>query len=298
MGVLDATLPLRAWGFPYALFLVGAAGRLTGTKVAMVSVGADIVNKRATRWLLTGAARLSFYRSYRDAYSRDAMNRMGLDVSRDPVYPDLVFSLPVPSREAGDPRTVAVGVMAYYGSNDDRHRAGAIYASYIADVTSFVRWLVDDGRKVRLLIGDANGSDGAAAQDILAALRAERPDLASGQVVAGTVSTVADVFREMSLAGTVIGTRYHNVVCALRAGQADDLARLLRQAPGPDDRHGGSGILPAGQPSRRRPADQAVLRAREPVVSDPPAAHRTQPVRRAAPGGAVRRPVCAAPPGP
>jgi polysaccharide pyruvyl transferase WcaK-like protein len=216
MGVLDATLPLRPWGFPYALFLVGAAGRLTGTKVAMVSVGADIINKRATRWLLTRAARLSAYRSYRDAYSRDAMSRMGQDVSRDPVYPDLVFSLPVPSREAGDPGTVAVGVMAYYGSNDDRDRADAIYASYIADVTSFVRWLVDDGRKVRLLIGDANGSDGAAAQDILAALQAERPDLEPGRVVAGTVSTVADVFREMSLAGTVIGTRYHNVVCALR----------------------------------------------------------------------------------
>jgi polysaccharide pyruvyl transferase WcaK-like protein len=216
MGVLDATLPLRPWGFPYALFLVGAAGRLTGTKVAMVSVGADMISKRATRWLLTRAARLSFYRSYRDAYSRDAISRMGLDVSDDPVYPDLVFSLPVPSREAGDPGTVAVGVMAYYGSNDDRHRAGAIYASYIADVTSFVRWLVDNGRKVRLLIGDANGSDGAAAQDILAALQAERPDLEPGQVVAGTVSTVADVFREMSLAGTVIGTRYHNVVCALR----------------------------------------------------------------------------------
>ena len=57
MGVLDATLPLRAWGFPYALFLVGASGRLLRTKVAMVSVGADIVNQRATRWLLkTGGA--------------------------------------------------------------------------------------------------------------------------------------------------------------------------------------------------------------------------------------------------
>ena len=75
MGVLDASLPLRAWGFPYALFLISASGRLCGTKVAMVSVGADIIRQRATGWLLTTAARLAFFRSYRDAYSRDAMRQ-------------------------------------------------------------------------------------------------------------------------------------------------------------------------------------------------------------------------------
>ncbi len=34
MGVLEATLPLRPWGFPYALFLLCASGRLLGTRVA------------------------------------------------------------------------------------------------------------------------------------------------------------------------------------------------------------------------------------------------------------------------
>lgn len=216
MGVLDASLPLRAWGFPYALFLISASGRLFSTKVAMVSVGADIIHQRATRWLLTNAARLASYRSFRDAYSRDAMRRCGLDVARDPVYPDLVFGLPVPPHGAGDPKTVAVGVMAYNGSNDDRRDADSIYASYIADVTSFVRWLIDDGRTVRLLIGDANGSDDAAAQEILAGLQTQRPDLEPGRVTAEPVSSVADVMRELALAGTVVATRYHNVVGALR----------------------------------------------------------------------------------
>ena len=216
MGVLDASLPLRAWGFPYALFLISASGRLCGTKVAMVSAGADIIHQRATRWLLTTAARLAFYRSFRDAYSRDAMRQSGLDVTCNPVYPDLVFGLPVPPHDPGDPQTVAVGVMAYRGSNDDRREADAIYSSYVANVTSFVRWLVDDNRKVRLLIGDANGSDGGAAQEILAGLRAQRPDLEPGRVVAEPVSSLADVMREMALAGTVVATRYHNVLGALR----------------------------------------------------------------------------------
>jgi polysaccharide pyruvyl transferase WcaK-like protein len=216
MGVLDASLPLRAWQFPYALFLISASGRLFRTRVAMVSVGADIVHQGPTRWLLKTAARLAFFRSFRDAYSREAMRRMGLDVARDPVFPDLVFGLPAPSHDVGDPQTVAVGVMAYYGSNDDRGEADAIYASYIANVTRFVRWLVDGGRKVRLLIGDANGSDDGAVQDILASLRVQRPDLESSQVVAQPMSSLADVMRELAMAGTVVATRYHNVLCGLR----------------------------------------------------------------------------------
>jgi polysaccharide pyruvyl transferase WcaK-like protein len=216
MGVLDASLPLRPWGFPYALFLISASGRLMRTKVAMVSVGADIVHPGPTRWLLKNAARLAFFRSFRDAFSRDAMRRSGLDVSHDRVYPDLVFGLPASSDGPGDPRTVAVGVMAYYGSNAERRQADAIYASYVANVTRFVRWLVDDGRQVRLLIGDANGSDDGAAQEVLAGLRAQRPDLDPSQVVAQPVSSLADVMRELALAGSVVATRYHNVLCGLR----------------------------------------------------------------------------------
>jgi len=216
MGVLDASLPLRPWGFPYALFLVSASGRLYGTKVAMVSVGADIIRQRTTRWLITTAARLASYRSFRDAFSRDVMRRSGLDVTCDPVYPDLVFGLPVPPYDPGAPDTVAVGVMAYCGSNDDRRDADAIYTSYVVGVTSFVRWLTDNGRKVRLVIGDANGSDDGAVEEILSSLRAQRPDLEPGQVVAEPVTSLADVMREMAQAGTVVATRYHNVVCALR----------------------------------------------------------------------------------
>ena len=86
-GALETTLPQRAWGFPYALFLLAASGRLFGTKVALVSVGADLINKRTTRWLSNATARLASYRSYRDAYSRDAMRQRGIDTSSDGVYP-------------------------------------------------------------------------------------------------------------------------------------------------------------------------------------------------------------------
>ncbi len=213
---IESTLPLRPWQLPYSMFLLCASGKLFRTKVALISVGADIIDKRATRWLSNSAARLAFYRSYRDTYSREAMRQRGLDVTRDHVYPDLVFGLPTPDTDVSDPLTVGVGVMAYYGSNDDRPQANAIYASYVANIKCFVRWLVDNDRGIRLLVGDANGSDDSVVQEILADLRTRRPNLPPGQVVAARVSSIAEVMQEMAQVGTVVATRYHNVLCALK----------------------------------------------------------------------------------
>jgi polysaccharide pyruvyl transferase WcaK-like protein len=216
MGVLEASLPLRPWGFPYAMFLLCVFGRLFGTKVALVSVGAGAIRQRLTRRLLNWAARLAFYRSYRDPESREAMQQRGLDTTRDPVYPDLAFYLRPPPLDAGDPRIVCVGVMAYYGSNDDRRDAGEIYSSYVAAMKAFVRWLVDTGRQVRLIVGDTNGSDNNVVAEILADLRGSRPDLDRSGVIPQPVTCFADVMRAIQPAGSVVAIRFHNVLGALR----------------------------------------------------------------------------------
>jgi polysaccharide pyruvyl transferase WcaK-like protein len=214
MGVLEATLPLRPWETPYAMLLLGMCGRLFRTKVALVSVGANVINQRVTRWMLDSAAQLSYYRSYRDNGSREAMRRRGLDVSQDLVYPDLVFGLPALPHEHDDPQVVGVGVMAYFGGNDDRAEAADIYTSYVRNIKLFVRWLVDSGRNVRLLVGDA--SDDSVVQEILADVRECWPDLDPARVVAEPVFSFAELARAMAPVGTVVATRYHNVMCALK----------------------------------------------------------------------------------
>jgi polysaccharide pyruvyl transferase WcaK-like protein len=108
MGVLEATLPLRPWGFPYSLFLLCASGRLLRSRVALVGVGAAPIGDRPTRALVRWSARLATYRSYRDAMSRDAMRAMGVNTARDEVYPDLAFALPTPP-EWGIPCSELVG---------------------------------------------------------------------------------------------------------------------------------------------------------------------------------------------
>lgn len=214
-GALESTLPTRAWGFPFTLFVLCSAGRLFGTKIALVSVGAEIINKRATRLLSNATARLAHYRSYRDVNSLEAMRRRGIDTSRDRVYPDLVFGMPTPPYEPGDPGIVGVGVMAYYGGNDDWHRGDEIHATYVAKMKIFTRWLVDSGHKVRLFGGDSK-FDWDVADQILADVRGHGPDLDPSWITADRVGSYAELMRLLSPLGIVVATRYHNVMCALK----------------------------------------------------------------------------------
>lgn len=217
MGVLEAVLPLRPWETPYSLFVLSVAGRLFRTKVALVSVGASPAPVRTTRWLQNMTARLAHYVSYRDPYSRESMEQRGVDTSNSPLYPDLVFSVPVPPYDAGEERTVGVGVMQYSGSDWERSRAVEINATYVTGMKCFASWLVDNGHRVILLTGDDD--DRPVADAILTHLRETRPDLDDTAAVASPVTSFAELTDVMQQVSAVVVTRFHNVICALRLGK-------------------------------------------------------------------------------
>lgn len=217
MGVLEASLPLRPWETPYAMFLLCASARIFGRKVALVSVGANPINQRVSRWLFDSAAKLACYRSYRDAFSRDAMRQRGIDTAADRVYPDLVCAIAPLAETPGDPNIVGIGVMTYYGTNDDRRRAADIHLAYVESLKRFSRWLLDSGRRVRLFVGDT--VDHMTAEEVLADLRAYRPDLDSSWAIADEISSFSDLMRAMAPVGAVVATRFHNVMCALKLGK-------------------------------------------------------------------------------
>jgi polysaccharide pyruvyl transferase WcaK-like protein len=219
MGTMEASLPLRPWNLPYSFFLLSISARLCGTKVAFVSAGASVVNKRATRILLNASASLAFYRSYRDAPSKDIMRERGVGTSRDKVFSDVVFSIPPLQCGPGDPAIVGVGVMGYHGGNDDRAHAEIIYSSYISAMKSFVRWLVDNDRSVRIIVGDENEPDKQVGDEILADIRAYRPDLDPGRVSAEYPTTFTELMHAIAPVGTMVAARYHSVICALRLGK-------------------------------------------------------------------------------
>ncbi|MFI5692999.1 polysaccharide pyruvyl transferase family protein [Kribbella sp. NPDC051586] len=217
MGVLETTLEMRPWGWPYAQFLMTLSGRIVGARTAFVNVGANVARERSVRLLYTWGARLASYRSYRDEYSRDAMRQMGLDTSRDQVYPDLAFGLPEPADPAPvdrAQRTVGLGVIAYHGTNADRDRADEIYASYTAKIVEFARWLVDEGYRIRLVTGDP--SDLSVVEAVSEDLRRTRPEQAESRLVTEPAESLGELMAQLAGTDVVVASRYHNVVAALK----------------------------------------------------------------------------------
>jgi polysaccharide pyruvyl transferase WcaK-like protein len=217
MGVLEATQVNRPWQDPYSMFLVTLCGRLFRTKVALVGVGASSIPSRSSRWLLTAAVRQASYLSYRDDYSRRAMHSMGVVRRSEPIFPDLVFSLPVPSDAAVTPGSVAVGVMAYWGTSADGRRGRTLHDGYVVAMKEFVRWLLDEGHSVRILIGDHD--DEPEAREILA--DAERHWTKAGQAPIDfePVSSTTAVMQVIASVEIVVAARFHNVLMALACGR-------------------------------------------------------------------------------
>ncbi len=212
MGVLESTLPQRPWELPYSLFLLSCFGRVFGTKVAFVCVGTTVVREWLTGRLLTAAGKLAHYRSFRDKYSLDAARAMGYADDHDKVYPDLVFALSSPPGRPGTSTSVGVGVMAYFGRSEDWFRADQVHAEYVGQMKQFVRWLVEAGHRVRLLIGDA--ADEPVAETIVADARTYCMP-GPLPVVYDPVSSASDLVSQLAPLDAVVATRFHNVLVAL-----------------------------------------------------------------------------------
>jgi polysaccharide pyruvyl transferase WcaK-like protein len=97
------------------MFLVSAFGRLFGTKVTLVSVGANDIRQPLARRLVIAAARLAYYRSFLDSFARDAMHEWASTPREMLSISDLAFALPTPRDVPVVAEMVGVGVMGYHG---------------------------------------------------------------------------------------------------------------------------------------------------------------------------------------
>jgi hypothetical protein len=165
----------------------------------------------------TTGARLVHHVSYRDEYSRQAMLEMGVRRKHDRVFPDLVFALPAPSDFSGAPGSVAVGVMAYGGTATDGGKGQTIHDTYLQGMKEFVRWLLETGHEVRLLIGDHDDEpegprDPCRCPAALAGPGAPPVDFQP-------VSSTDALMSWIAFVETLFATRSHNVLVALAYAQ-------------------------------------------------------------------------------
>jgi polysaccharide pyruvyl transferase WcaK-like protein len=208
-GVLESSWH-RPWMLPYALFTLTVSARLRNCRVALINVGADRAPSRISRWLVARVARRAHYLTVRDAHSLASLRSLGVPATDTQVHPDLAFALPRPPERTPEPRRVGLGLINYFdwrGTSEKRN-------AYEETMTSLAEWLLEQGYAVRLLTGDI--WDSPCLRRVLEALRSRHPDLSPDRLVGEEARDLHQLMEQMSDVEVVIGSRYHNIISALR----------------------------------------------------------------------------------
>jgi polysaccharide pyruvyl transferase WcaK-like protein len=211
---------LDFWGtalsHPWWLLKYALLARLAGTELIFLSVGAGPVDGWLSRVFCRTALRLSSYRSYRDEASKQFVRARLKFRKDDPVYPDLAYSLHTKEQPpaAGNRRIVGLGVMTY---NDPRHwpdKDVSVYRGYLERHAAFVRWLVERGYRVSLLVGESR-ADRDTLDDLVAILERDL-DLGGDDapVRSDSILTVDELLAQIDRADLVVASRLHNVLLA------------------------------------------------------------------------------------
>jgi polysaccharide pyruvyl transferase WcaK-like protein len=147
-----------AWGQPFALFKWAILARAARIPYVMASVGVGKVTSTTARVFILTALRMARYRSYRDKNSRAFAMGLLQQAAKDPLVPDLAFSLPraeMPDSlnrqvRTEDRRIIAISPIAFAKPgrwpSEDRN----LYERYIRELARVVPLLLD--RKYSLVI--------------------------------------------------------------------------------------------------------------------------------------------------
>jgi polysaccharide pyruvyl transferase WcaK-like protein len=208
-------------GWPYEMFRLSVLAAILRTKVVFLSVGVGPIHHPLSRWIIRRSLAAASFRSYRDQASRDYVEKIGFDTSRDHVYPDVVFglsqqNLPQQIAATGERRIVGLGLKDYYGSPDSPD-AGT-HRQYLRTTAEFISWLHAHGYSVRLLIGDMQ-YDNPVISEFVRLLGELGIATQEPLLMVESAHTVADVLRQIAQTEAVISARYHNLVMALIQGK-------------------------------------------------------------------------------
>jgi polysaccharide pyruvyl transferase WcaK-like protein len=193
--------------------------KLCRCKVVFLSVGAGPLRQPLSRRIVKAALSLADYRSYRDSFSKNYLESIGLDTQRDNVFPDLAFSFPAQmlphNSDNGSSRAVVgVGLMTYFNRTGTSREDDSIYSEFIGKMGDFVSWLLEKKYKVRLLIGDV-AYDQPATRDLMAYMKKRGTQCENGAIINEPAASVDEVLSQLAATDFVIASRFHNILLAL-----------------------------------------------------------------------------------
>jgi polysaccharide pyruvyl transferase WcaK-like protein len=215
-GLVTDAFGIGGWG-PYSIFKWSVIARLCGCRLAFVSIGAGPLDSRRGRLFVKSALWLANFRSYRDESSLEYLESIGFQRSGDRVYPDLAFSLPLPSRKRRRPEgyrpVVGLGLMSYAAMYGVEKTNETHYAAYIETLVVFLEWLLKREYQVRLLIGDL--SDIVTVREFETLLRMRLANYDEVPVIAEPIVSTEDLLSQLDATDFIVATRFHNVLLGL-----------------------------------------------------------------------------------
>ena len=204
------------WGYPFRTWQWALLARLTGTRVAFVSVGAGpIVSARSGR-LLARVLRRAAYVSFRDEGSRRLMRQYGFD-GPDHVCPDLAHSLPFDLRPGTRNERLRVGINPMIVHNPEFWPVASpeLHGRYVESLAALASTLSTSGHDV--FFYGTQAADQVSAQEVQLAMRAAAPALQLPPFV--MPASINQLFELCASADLLVTTRFHGAVFGVRVAR-------------------------------------------------------------------------------
>lgn len=208
------------WQHPFGLFKWAVLARVARVPYAVASVGAVKVTSKTSRIFVGTALRMARYRSYRDEHSRDIVAGFLEKAARDPVVPDLAFSLPasvIPGppdiRVIANGRTViAISPIAYGKPEWWCFQDRAVHDRYVQEMAQVISDLLRRGYFL-LIVWSSLFDDQSIITELLGRLDDKSKQKLAGQMhVPATISTWKDLVATLRQADWLISSRLHSTI--------------------------------------------------------------------------------------
>lgn len=199
------------WRYPFGLFRWCFLARLSGCKIAFLSVGAGVIESFWAKFFCSSALRLAQYRSVRDVRSKKLVESWRVGTVH--LVPDMAFSMKFkidePPANANGSFMVGINPISFCDPRtwviSDQNK----YNLYIEKISKFCDWLLSEGHSL-VFIPNELVMDNRAIDDILKKLD---PMLAkSPKVIRPEIKNYPDVFLSYAKCSYVISSRFHGLL--------------------------------------------------------------------------------------
>lgn len=203
------------WNHPYNHFKWSLMAKLLGIRFVFMSVGAGPIQTKLGKYFLRHSLSMATYRSFRDNYSKDLVEGIGVQ-GKNEVYPDQAFCIEPNGlsreNERKHSRTiVGIAPIAYCDPRHWSEHKQETFVQYRDKLTEFVQRLLEKECGVVFFHTQVHGDD-VVVDEIMATLAAKCSKKALKNVTVHPVSWYPDAFKAIAKTDIVVASRFHAVI--------------------------------------------------------------------------------------